>query len=153
MASLRARLIAGLLALAAVGLLVLAGVTYAEQRRFLYDRVDQQARAAPFAVAVALNGGGFGSRDTDPNETPGRSVQRPPPGGPGAQPPAGTFGERRASNGITVEGEPVSAGRASRSTATTRATGSTPSTIASAASWSRPSRCARSTTRSTSCFG
>jgi two-component system OmpR family sensor kinase len=107
MASLRARLIAGLLALAAVGLLVLAGVTYAEQRRFLYDRVDQQARAAPFAVAVALNGGGFGSRDTDPNETPGRSVQRPPPGGPGAQPPAGTFGERRASNGITVEGEPV----------------------------------------------
>jgi multiple sugar transport system substrate-binding protein len=53
--SLRARLIAGLLALAAVGLLVLAGVTYAEQRRFLYDRVDQQARAAPFAVAVALS--------------------------------------------------------------------------------------------------
>jgi two-component system, OmpR family, sensor kinase len=65
MASLRARLIAGLLALAAVGLLVLAGVTYAEQRRFLYERVDQQARAAPFAVAVALSGNGFAPRNGD----------------------------------------------------------------------------------------
>jgi two-component system OmpR family sensor kinase len=107
MASLRARLIAGLLALAAVGLLVLAGVTYAEQRRFLYDRVDQQARAAPFAVAVALNGGGFGPRNGGPDNAPGRGVDRPPPAGPGAQPPAGTYGERRAANGITVEGEPV----------------------------------------------
>jgi two-component system, OmpR family, sensor kinase len=106
--SLRARLIAGLLALAAVGLLVLAGVTYAEQRRFLFDRVDQQARSAPFAVAVALSGGGFGPRADQGGAGRGfpRDVQRPPPGGPGTQPPAGTFGERRAPDG-TVVGEPV----------------------------------------------
>jgi two-component system OmpR family sensor kinase len=105
MASLRARLIAGLLVLAAVGLLVLAGVTYAEQRRFLFDRVDQQARAAPFAVAVALNGGGFGPRDGRGGGSGG--VQRPPPGGPSAQPPPGTYGELRAANGTTVVGDPV----------------------------------------------
>ncbi len=102
MASLRARLIAGLLALAAVGLLVLAGATYAEQRRFLYDRVDQQARSAPFAVAVALSGGGFGPRE-DTGTGPG-GVQRPAPGGgPGTQPPAGTYGQRRSPDGTVRE--------------------------------------------------
>jgi two-component system OmpR family sensor kinase len=44
--SLRARLIIGLLALAAVGLVALAGTTYAEQRNFLLQRVDAQARAS-----------------------------------------------------------------------------------------------------------
>jgi two-component system, OmpR family, sensor kinase len=44
--SLRTRLIAGLLALAAIGLLLLAGVTYAEQRHFLLSRVDDQAEQA-----------------------------------------------------------------------------------------------------------
>ena len=49
MSSLRARLIAVLLTVAAVGLLVLAAVTYAEQRSFLLERVDQQlgGRARP----------------------------------------------------------------------------------------------------------
>jgi two-component system OmpR family sensor kinase len=109
MASLRARLIAGLLALAAVGLLVLAGVTYAEQRRFLYERVDQQARAAPFAVAVALSGNGFAPRDGDSApQGRGGSLDRPAPpgGGPGAQPPAGTYGQRRSADG-TVEDDIV----------------------------------------------
>jgi two-component system, OmpR family, sensor kinase len=44
--SLRARLIIGLLALATVGLIALAGITYAQQRNLLLKRVDQQARAA-----------------------------------------------------------------------------------------------------------
>ena len=39
--SLRARLIGGLLAVAAAGLLALAGITYAEQRSFLLERADQ----------------------------------------------------------------------------------------------------------------
>ena len=73
MASLRARLIAGLLALAAIGLLVLAGVTYVEQRGFLLDRVDQQARAAPVAVRFAMEDGRFGLRKHDPDDG------RPPP--------------------------------------------------------------------------
>ncbi|QEC50837.1 HAMP domain-containing histidine kinase [Baekduia soli] len=42
----RARLIIGLLALAAVGLVALAGVTYAEQRNLLLKRVDQQVQLA-----------------------------------------------------------------------------------------------------------
>jgi two-component system, OmpR family, sensor kinase len=41
--SLRARLMAGLLVLAAAGLVTLGAVTYTEQRSFLYDRADQQA--------------------------------------------------------------------------------------------------------------
>ena len=74
--SLRTRLIAGLLALAAVGLVLLAGVTYVEQRHFLYDRVDQQAKqalqlngraaAGPGAGAGAGPGyGGYGPLDPD----------------------------------------------------------------------------------------
>ena len=46
MSSLRARLIAVLLVVAAAGMLLLAGVTYTEQRAFLYERVDQQATSA-----------------------------------------------------------------------------------------------------------
>ncbi|HEY8770622.1 MAG TPA: hypothetical protein VIM03_08770, partial [Thermoleophilaceae bacterium] len=59
--SLRTRLIAGLLALAAIGLVALAGATYAEQRSFLLDRVDQQARSALGPVDRALDLRGFGA--------------------------------------------------------------------------------------------
>jgi two-component system OmpR family sensor kinase len=65
--SLRTRLVAGLLVLAAVGLVLLAGVTYAEQRHFLYDRVDQQATAGAARVPPEDDarrgpafGGGYG---------------------------------------------------------------------------------------------
>ena len=51
--SLRARLIVGLLALAAAGLVTLAAVTYVEQRSQLYDRVDQQAESAEVGLRVA----------------------------------------------------------------------------------------------------
>jgi two-component system OmpR family sensor kinase len=71
--SLRARLIIGLLALATVGLLALAGITYAEQRNFLISRVDQQARAATSMpggpAGDPYHGGGYGGfrgpRDAD----------------------------------------------------------------------------------------
>ena len=66
MASLRARLLAGVLALTAVGLLLLGSITYAEQRSFLYKRVDQQAQTAPSAVAHDLQEGGGGSDDYGP---------------------------------------------------------------------------------------
>src|SRR4051812_24840388 len=84
--SLRARLIVGLLALAAVGLVALAAVTYAEQRNFLYDRVDDQTKAAvgfgDRGPIAALGGGGY---DHDPGG--------PPDGdrGPGGGPPVGTW--------------------------------------------------------------
>src|SRR5207253_1695674 len=53
MASLRTRLLAGVLVLAAGGLVLLAAVTYAEQRSFLERRVDDEARAAVPALSRA----------------------------------------------------------------------------------------------------
>jgi two-component system, OmpR family, sensor kinase len=103
MQSLRARLIAGLLALTAAGLLVAGVVTYLEQRSFLLDRVDQQALAAAPALAHQLDeqgvrppgGGSFGH---EPSHGPG--------GGPGGarRPedvnlPPGTYGQRRTADG------------------------------------------------------
>jgi two-component system OmpR family sensor kinase len=70
--SLRTRLVAGLLVLAAVGLVLLAGVTYAEQRHFLYDRVDQQAKAATERMPLGGQpprgpfGGGYGPAGRGP---------------------------------------------------------------------------------------
>ncbi|HET6449269.1 MAG TPA: hypothetical protein VFG31_09185, partial [Conexibacter sp.] len=99
MHSLRARLVAGLLALAAVGLLVLAAVTYVEQRSFLVDRVDQQLRAATRPVSAALAfrlGLAPGARD-GPAGVPGEPGFGG--GGPGFGLPAGTYGEHRDTTG------------------------------------------------------
>jgi two-component system OmpR family sensor kinase len=100
--SLRTRLIAGLLALAAIGLLLLAGVTYAEQRHFLISRVDDQAvQAARWTRGGPLGGGGrYGpllppadgdDYDGDHDGREGRG------GGPGA--PAGTWVVTRSASG------------------------------------------------------
>jgi two-component system OmpR family sensor kinase len=109
MRSLRARLLAGLLALAAAGLLLLAGITYGEQRSFLLDRVDQQARAAVPAVAHQLGGdsphafpggappaGGAGY-GTDPDD----DGKGPP--GVGVNLPPGTYGEVRSASGRVLD--------------------------------------------------
>jgi two-component system, OmpR family, sensor kinase len=110
MASLRARLVAGLLALAAAGLLLLGGITYAEQRSFLYDRLDQQVRAAPGAVLHQMHDHGL-IADQSRGEHGGPDFgdaggHGPPPGGgggPGAGlPPPGTYGEYRPVNGRAV---------------------------------------------------
>ena len=94
MASLRARLLAGLLALTAAGMLIAGAVTYAEQRSFLYQRVDDQARQAPFVVERTLEDQGI--RGNDPRGGP--DGPRPGGGGP-LGPPAGTYGERRDASG------------------------------------------------------
>jgi two-component system, OmpR family, sensor kinase len=92
MASLRARLIAVLLVVAAVGLLVLAAITYTEQRSFLLERVDQQLAGAPPAMERVITEG-----------------FRPPRGGDDHPPPSdlpqGTYGELRDRNGDLI-GEP-----------------------------------------------
>src|SRR4051794_23260974 len=90
--SLRTRLIAGLLALTAIGLVALAGITYAEQRSFQLDRVDQQVRSALPPIDRALDQRGYGA--------PG--FRGPDGGGPGpgardVSLPPGTYGERRTS--------------------------------------------------------
>ena len=76
MASLRARLLVAVLALTACGLLLVGGVTYAEQRSFQYDRVDQQLRASILGVAHQLDqetGGERWARPILPGGTP-RSI-------------------------------------------------------------------------------
>ena len=95
MASLRARLIAGLLALAAVGLLVLAGVTYVEQRGFLL-RAGRPAGARG-AVRRALRAERRRLRAARRRQlAAGRRSWSGPPArraaDRGAQPPAGTYG-------------------------------------------------------------
>ncbi len=92
--SLRARLLAGMVALVAAGLAVAAFVTYEEQRSFLLTRVDQQVLSAvvPFSAALRFEQPQFGPFPR----------RRPPPGfGSGREAgqrrstflPPGTFGE------------------------------------------------------------
>ncbi len=97
MRSLRARLITGLLVLSAAGLLTLGGITYAEQRSFLLDRIDQQLHAATGPISAALDG-----RPTTP---PGGGGHFAPPGssgGPGFGLPPGTYGELRNAAGTVI---------------------------------------------------
>jgi two-component system OmpR family sensor kinase len=99
--SLRARLLAGLLALTAAGMLIAGAVTYAEQRSFSYQRVDQQTRDAPFLLARELGS------DQDDGQRPGG-----PDGGDGGPlgPPAGTYGELRAASGTSSVTLPIGSG-------------------------------------------
>src|SRR3954447_2447947 len=96
MASLRARLLAAVLVLSAVGLLVVGAVTYFEQRSFQLQRIDQQARSAPPAVAGALASQGIGPAAGDADHDHG---DRPAGGGPSLRLPLGTYGERGDSSG------------------------------------------------------
>jgi two-component system OmpR family sensor kinase len=102
MHSLRARLIVGVLGLTAVGLLVLGGITYAEQRSFQLDRVDSQAVDGSGPVATALvnqasrpQGGGPGGFDDD-DEHRGHGP------GPSFGPPPGTYGQLREMTGAVL---------------------------------------------------
>jgi two-component system OmpR family sensor kinase len=92
--SLRARLVSGLLVLAAVGLVALALVTYIEQRSFLSHRVDQQLAAAQSAVDHTLDqqgvSGSRAPRDREPSRPSGVNL------------PPGTFGQRRDPSGKVV---------------------------------------------------
>jgi two-component system, OmpR family, sensor kinase len=99
MASLRARLLAAVLALTACGLLLVGGITYVEQRSFQYDRVDQELKAAVVPVSAALErmtGGGPGGGHEGPE--PGRG----PGGGPNFGIPAGTYGQMRDASGQVI---------------------------------------------------
>ena len=93
MSSLRARLLVAVLAIAAVGLLALAAITYVEQRSFQLDRIDDTARGGAGAVAGALAQRGIGEHD----EPEGGGEHGGPPrgGGPGVGLPAGTYGQLR----------------------------------------------------------
>ncbi|MFL5840133.1 MAG: sensor histidine kinase [Thermoleophilaceae bacterium] len=105
MASLRARLLACLLALAAVGLLIAGSVTYAEQRSFLFERVDQQAKSALRPLSHELDAQGYRAAPR-PGGAPSGGEHDPSDrgdfGGPGpidTNLPPGTYGQRRSASG------------------------------------------------------
>jgi two-component system OmpR family sensor kinase len=91
-ASLRGRLVAGVLALAAAGMLLVGAVTYASQRSYQLDRVDSQLQGATFGL----------ERQFDDNKKfeGGPRGGGPPPGG-GA--PSETYGEQRDGEGNVLD--------------------------------------------------
>jgi two-component system OmpR family sensor kinase len=104
MASLRARVLASVLVLAAAGLVALAAVTYAEQSSFLYGRIDQELRGSGPALSHALDTAGF--KPADHGSSPDgsrRDENTAEGGGPGGAPnlnlPPGTYGQRRDASG------------------------------------------------------
>src|SRR4051812_15360668 len=99
MASLRARLLAAVLVLTAAGLLLVGTIVYAEQRSFLYQRIDEQARSAPGAAAHALAEAGVGPAIDDDHDHRGGPGGGPPPGGGDRVLPQGTYVERRSPSG------------------------------------------------------
>jgi len=108
MASLRARILLGVLLLSAAGLVLLAVVTYTEQRSFLLSRVDQEVRGAGPASSVALDRAGFRPSGEGPSATNGvgqaghSTGSGPGGGGPGPNLPPGTFGQRRDASGKVI---------------------------------------------------
>lgn len=107
MESLRVRLVVGLLILAAAGLVLVGGVTYAEQRSFLLGRVDQQAQSAIPALSRALDDQGYAVAPAASGPGPPRGGDGGGPGGRGggsamASLPPGTYGQRRTSGGRVV---------------------------------------------------
>src|SRR5581483_4606077 len=115
MSSLRARVLASVLVLAAIGMVAVAAVTYAEQRSFLYSRLDDQARGALPYMSRLLDSKGFGvpaapglDRE-DPGHAPGEE------GPPGFNAPPGTYGQRRDARGEVIGQESFNYGQSSGS--------------------------------------
>jgi two-component system OmpR family sensor kinase len=98
MASLRSRLLAAVLVIAAFGLLLLGGVTYAEQRSFLYDRIDADVRSAAQQIGPQLERAMGRAPGGDDDYQPGPG----PHGGPNFGLPAGTYGQKRAADGTVL---------------------------------------------------
>ena len=98
MDSLRARLLAAVLALTACGLLLAGGITYIEQRSFQYSRVDQELKAAVMPVSGALER----MVGNEPYGHDGPEPGRGPGGGPNFGIPAGTYGQKRDASGQVI---------------------------------------------------
>ncbi len=99
--SLRARLLALLVALSAAGLIVVGAVSYAALRGQLYDRLDKQAVSALFQLPEEFDDhrgpGGFGG-----------------PRAPDRQLPGGTYGEVRSATGRVLEKTTIGYGSSAR---------------------------------------
>ena len=119
--SLRARLMLGLLALAAVGLVIVDAVSYVALRSYLYERADQQVASAidPVARTLVLRPPAppaANNAPQPPNGAPGLPVPpfggQPPPGQPPDELhlPPGTYGALLGPGGQTVKRVPFSFG-------------------------------------------
>jgi two-component system OmpR family sensor kinase len=127
--SLRTRLTAALLVVAAVGMVVVGAVIYAEQRSFLLDRTGDDARAAIPLLTRQLGGNPApgGPALAPPRGIPGGGpgFGGPPPdgddrgrggrGGPPERLPAGTYGQRRAASGRILNSVSITFGGTARS--------------------------------------
>lgn len=112
MASLRTRVLASVCALAAVGLVILAVVTYAEQSSFLHSRLDQEVVGANPALSHALDEHGYKPAEGHTNSDSSNTIKKVTPHlgnsddqgphGPAAVallPPPGTYSERKEASG------------------------------------------------------
>ncbi|TMK24013.1 MAG: HAMP domain-containing histidine kinase [Actinobacteria bacterium] len=113
MASLRARVLASVLVLAAAGLVLLAAVTYAEQSSFLNERVDQEVRGAVAPLSFILDRRGLLPAGSKSNAA-GRQAPRPGPrngrgpnGPPSVNLPPGTYGQRTEASGKILGAERI----------------------------------------------
>jgi two-component system OmpR family sensor kinase len=99
--SLRTRLLVGLLALAAVGLVILDLVSYAALSSYLTQRVDQQVESAvePVTHQIILDLQSGAQRPGLALPLPGF----PPPENPASQLPPGTYGELLDARGKVVD--------------------------------------------------
>jgi two-component system OmpR family sensor kinase len=105
MGSLRARILASVLVLAAVGLVALALVTYTEQRSFLIGRVNEQAQGAAPALSHALD-------DQDHGHAAPGGRGGPTNGPPNLNLPPGTYGQSRDMSGKVFDHVFISYGQA-----------------------------------------
>lgn len=106
--SLRTRLTATLVGLAAVGLVALAAITYGSQKDFLEQRVDEQAESAiPFIARQIVAEEGYAERGLAPQSGPGAPGTGAGAGGPRLPPgardlPAGSYVQLRSAAGVVV---------------------------------------------------
>jgi two-component system, OmpR family, sensor kinase len=106
--SLRARLLVSVLALVSGALVIAAVATYAEERSYLYGRLDQKAIAAAAPISYAL---GLDARllarpriSTDEHVGVGHAVRSPGGRGLTGFVPTGTFGELVNQRGRVLRG-------------------------------------------------
>jgi two-component system OmpR family sensor kinase len=124
MGSLRARVLASVLALAAIGLIVLGAVTYAEQSSFLEGRLNQEVEGATPALSQILDKAGFMPPNSrpKPNDEPlgarsqgtstrGSLTTSQRSAGPGPNLPPGTYGQRREASGKILGSEQITYGQ------------------------------------------
>jgi two-component system OmpR family sensor kinase len=109
--SLRGRLLVGVLVLVSVALIVAAFAIYAEQRQFLYSRLDQRvvAAGAPISYALGVDARLLNRPTTDNDRAVvGRAVRSPLGKGLAGFLPSGTYGALVNRHGTVLRG-PVTA--------------------------------------------